>query len=614
MKIIRFRVIHPIVRHGRQMGEGVEFWIKKSSSRVHVDRWLAEGKIHEVTEGEDMQTLAKPPKKVAAAVPQRAATTATSSPQNGVTNTSAIEQAQAASKNLEALMEAAMKAAGCVSMAEFKHLPTREQNAYIAQARAGKLSAPAQQEPVVAGVQMLDPETIQRSPFNRDYFDQGKLDELIADVRERGVLQAGIVRPIPPNGKIRYEIIAGERRWLAAKAAGVLYPATIRTADDIETLEIQAVENFQREDLNPMDEALKYEQLREAYEKEGHTKTAALERICDRMNKAKATVYERLSLLKLPSNVRVLVQRGLLPASHAALLTKLNESVTVLRLTDEIVKAKGEEAEGGILSFRATKVLVAYEEKREANLKKYAEKEKEFREKGLRVLGAKENAQHIKSRPGMEHWWLEGEKYIKPDESCYIGNSYQGAYSKVWKKAPAVILGQTPDGRAVSIYLKTEADEAAKANMKSQPGGRSSSGRSQKDIDEDRAHRRRKVEYAQVTGQIVTKVECELDSLQFWQIFAKTLIKRYRSEPITRIAKRRGDIKQAEAYEWVKKQMVNMSVGELRGLCLELLLQDCAPGTYMGDWHVDAKAIADFCKVSLPAWKDEVQTSGKAAS
>ncbi len=134
-------------------------------------------------------------------------------------------------------MHKALAAAGCASEAEFRQLPKEEQKAFLAHASGSeraKGSAPA-------GLQMLDPATVRRSPFNRSYFDKDEMAKLVASVKDKGVTQPGMVRPVrPPDGAVCWEIIAGERRWTAATQAKVLFPAIIHEATDTEALELQA--------------------------------------------------------------------------------------------------------------------------------------------------------------------------------------------------------------------------------------------------------------------------------------------------------------------------------------------------------------------------------------
>ncbi len=142
----------------------------------------------------------------------------------------------------------------------------------------------------------------------RRTFDEEAMAALTASVRELGVLQPILVRA---SGEGTYELIAGERRWRAAKRAGLpLVPAIIRTADDTASLEQALVENIQREDLNPMDEAAAYQQLLEDF---GLTH----DELATRMGKSRAAVSNTLRLFQLPPAVQRLVADGKLSAGHA---------------------------------------------------------------------------------------------------------------------------------------------------------------------------------------------------------------------------------------------------------------------------------------------------------
>ncbi|MEA2703829.1 MAG: ParB family transcriptional regulator, chromosome partitioning protein [Actinomycetota bacterium] len=147
----------------------------------------------------------------------------------------------------------------------------------------------------------------------RSSFDEEAMAALTASVRELGVLQPVLVREA---GEGAYELIAGERRWRAAKRAGLpLVPAIIRTVDDTASLEQALVENLQREDLNPLDEAAAYQQLLEDFHLT-HDELAA------RMGKSRAAISNTLRLFQLPPSVQRLVADGKIAAGHArALLT-----------------------------------------------------------------------------------------------------------------------------------------------------------------------------------------------------------------------------------------------------------------------------------------------------
>jgi len=147
----------------------------------------------------------------------------------------------------------------------------------------------------------------------RTQFDEEAMATLTASVRELGVLQPILVRA---TGEGAYELIAGERRWRAAKRAGLpLVPAIVRTVDDTASLAQALVENIQREDLNPLDEAAAFQQLLEDFHLT-HDELAA------RVGKSRASISNTLRLFQLPPTVQRLLAEGKLTAGHArALLT-----------------------------------------------------------------------------------------------------------------------------------------------------------------------------------------------------------------------------------------------------------------------------------------------------
>jgi ParB family chromosome partitioning protein len=155
-----------------------------------------------------------------------------------------------------------------------------------------------------------------RQPRTR--FDEEAMGALTASVRELGVLQPVLVRD---TGGGTYELIAGERRWRAARRAGLAtIPALVRMADDTSSLEQALVENVQREDLSPMDEAAAYQQLIEDF-KLTHDELAA------RVGKSRAAISNTLRLFQLPPAVQRLLADGQLSAGHArALLTTPDRS------------------------------------------------------------------------------------------------------------------------------------------------------------------------------------------------------------------------------------------------------------------------------------------------
>lgn len=164
----------------------------------------------------------------------------------------------------------------------------------------------------------------------RTQFDEEAMATLTASVRELGVLQPVLVRPI---GGGSYELIAGERRWRAARRAGFpLIPAIVRTVDDTASLEQALVENIQREDLNPLDEAAGYQQLLEDFHLT-HDELAA------RVGRSRASISNALRLFQLPPSVQRLLAETRLTGGHArALLTtpdRLYQEELARRVVDE---------------------------------------------------------------------------------------------------------------------------------------------------------------------------------------------------------------------------------------------------------------------------------------
>ena len=165
-----------------------------------------------------------------------------------------------------------------------------------------------------AGAQRVPIEFLHPSPQQpRRRFDDAELDVLAQSIRERGVLQPLLVRP-SGGGAAGYEIVAGERRWRAAQRAGQHeVPVVVRELSDQETLELALIENLQRADLSPLDEAHAYRRLTNEF---AHTQEALAEAI----GKSRSHVANTLRLLTLPASVQELVEDGRLSAGHARAL------------------------------------------------------------------------------------------------------------------------------------------------------------------------------------------------------------------------------------------------------------------------------------------------------
>ena len=162
----------------------------------------------------------------------------------------------------------------------------------------------------------------------RKHFDEEKLEELAESIRQHGMIQPLTVRKLSSG---YYQIIAGERRWRAARLAGLTeVPAVVIEADDRKAMELAMIENLQREDLNPMEEAEGYRSLVEQY---GMTQEQAAQRV----GKSRSAVANAIRLLSLTPKLRRLVEEGQLSAGHARALLPLSPALqeqaadTVLR-------------------------------------------------------------------------------------------------------------------------------------------------------------------------------------------------------------------------------------------------------------------------------------------
>ena len=158
-------------------------------------------------------------------------------------------------------------------------------------------------------------------------FDEAALAELVASIRIQGVIQPLLVRHLPEGD---YELIAGERRLRAAKRAGLTHvPVFSREISDVESLEIALVENIQRDDLSPLEEAAAFHRLIDEF---GHTQ----EEVAERVGKSRPAVANALRLLRLPESIKQDLSRGRLTAGHARVLLSIDGADAQLRASKQI--------------------------------------------------------------------------------------------------------------------------------------------------------------------------------------------------------------------------------------------------------------------------------------
>ena len=174
----------------------------------------------------------------------------------------------------------------------------------------------------------------------RKTFNDNKMAELVASIKEKGVIQPLVVRRQGEN----YQIIAGERRWRAAQKAGLdRVPVVIQDVSEDWALEIALIENIQREDLNPLEEAEAYRYLMESFD-------LLQEEVAKRVGKDRSTVTNALRLLRLPEEVKNDVAESRLTMGHARALLSLDQEEDILEASQEIIRKK--------LSVRETEKLI----------------------------------------------------------------------------------------------------------------------------------------------------------------------------------------------------------------------------------------------------------------
>jgi ParB family chromosome partitioning protein len=207
----------------------------------------------------------------------------------------------------------------------------------------GKPNAPARVAAPYA-TNEIPVDLIHPNPFQtRRSIREEALKELVESIKATGVVQPVVVRPIA-NG--RFQLVAGERRWLASKSAGkATIPAVIREVSDAQALEITIIENLQREDLNPVEQARAFERLSREF---GLTQ----EQIATRTGKDRASIANFIRLLKLPKDVQEHLEKGELSFGHGKVLCALTG------FPDQLAKAT-QDAVAKNLSVRQTEDLVA---------------------------------------------------------------------------------------------------------------------------------------------------------------------------------------------------------------------------------------------------------------
>lgn len=212
-----------------------------------------------------------------------------------------------------------------------------------APAAAAAVAAPVVVAEVTGKPLEIALDKLERNPYQtRAAFDEAKLAELAQSIAASGVVQPIVVREIAGG---RYQLIMGERRWRASQVAGKeTIPAIVRAVSDEQAMEMTIVENLQREDLNPMEQARAYERLSREFR-------LTQEQMAQRTGKDRASVANFLRLLKLQPSIQKLIEEGTLSFGHGRALLALEDSKPLTDVVEAILKQS--------LSVRQTELMVA---------------------------------------------------------------------------------------------------------------------------------------------------------------------------------------------------------------------------------------------------------------
>ncbi len=240
---------------------------------------------------------------------------------------------------------------------------------------------PKDQVKAVNQTNLISISDLSRNPYQpRQNFKEEKLEELANSIRKNGVIQPIAVRP-NKSDKGKFEIVAGERRWLAAQRAGLHeIPVTILELSDVESLEVAIVENIQRDDLNPIEEARGYKRLNEEF-KYDHESISKL------MSRSRSHISNTLRLLTLPSDVIAMLEEGTLTSGQARPLIGISNASSI---AEEIVSK----------NYSARKVEYLTRTKKGKNEKQIDTNILKTQERIEKMLGLKVNILNKKNNSG----------------------------------------------------------------------------------------------------------------------------------------------------------------------------------------------------------------------
>ncbi len=483
-------------------------------------------------------------------------------------------------------------------------------------------------------------EDIQSSATNpRRTFDAERMKELTASVAHHGILQPVLVRQLDHQG---WELVAGERRLRAAKAAKLTeIPVVVRKLTDTQALEIQVVENLQRDDLHPLEEAEGYQLLVKRH-------GLHVGYLAGKVGKSKTYIYARLKLLELPPAARRAFVAGDLSASVALLIARIPDRKLASQACEQVLAGWGD----GAMSYReasdhirgefmlrlkgapfptddATLVPAAgscakcpkrtgnqpelfddvksadvctdppcFARKRDAA---WVRRKAEAKASGARVLGDDE------AKKILRHGELEWRSpYVDLATPCAQDPKRRSWEGLLGKHRPTPIIARDPAGGLHELLTVADAQKALRAAGHKFPRAESGHVKSEADQASGAAERRRaELRRRTVRGaleRIVAKAEAgPSDLARFWIVFAEVLAHSSWHDSVADLLTRRGWREKGEAFAQLRKRVRKMTARQARGVAVELLAARGALSSWRGDLGGNLTQFAKLYRVDLKA-------------
>lgn len=471
----------------------------------------------------------------------------------------------------------------------------------------------------------------------RRSFDKAALEELTESVRKHGVLQPILVRPNDQG----YELVAGHRRFRAATAAGLdEIPAVVRELGDREVLEIQVVENLQREDLHPLEEAEGYRRLHEEFE-------YSVDELAAKVGKSKSYVYARMRLCAISGKARKLFLDGKLDASRALLVAR----IPVPQLAEEAARELADN--DWLASYRSAAEHVQRRYMLRLREAPFPANDGDLlpdagpckacpkRTGNQRELFGDVQSADVCTDPvcfrkkADEHWQrerakaeeagrkvLEGKaasdaaysgQYVRLNDTCYSDPKHRKWSSLVGRavaKQPEAVLARSHEQERPQVLIprKIAIEQLRERGHDFADSMSNSSGSSSSQSREHRAHKRRTAAIALAIEDVVKEAEAFTDTEAFLRFVARKLLGGH-ADAVKRTAKRRGwgagKKKRYESEDYSAK-LDELNESQLRGVIAELIAMDMPSSTWQSGYGSGWKAACELLGIDMKAYERKV--------